>query len=66
MVEIDLEERIAHLERSLEELSAELARRARDIDALSTQVKLLAERDAARAAEETGGVILGDERPPHW
>jgi SlyX protein len=60
------EERIAHLERSVEELSAVLARQDREIVALTRRLALLMEREADRAAEAGGGVILADERPPHW
>jgi SlyX protein len=27
---------------------------------------MLMEREAAREQEGTGGVVLGDERPPHY
>ena len=59
-----IEEKLAHLERAVEELSDVIARQDRDIAALKAQVKLLVEREAARDAD--GGVILGDERPPHY
>ncbi len=60
------EERIAHLERSVEEMSAIVARQDREIAALTRQLRRLLEREADRAAEAGGGVILADERPPHW
>ncbi len=62
----DLQERAAHLERQVEELSAIVARQDGVIARLQGQVKLLMEREAAREAEGSGGVVLGDERPPHW
>jgi len=60
-----LEERIAHLTRSVDDLSDVVARQAREIERLSRRVGLLMEREAAREAEG-GGVPLADQRPPHW
>ena len=62
----DLEERIAHLERLTEELSDIVAEQAREITTLKTRASFLLEREAAREAENPGGVVFGDERPPHY
>lgn len=60
-----LEERIAHLQRTVEDLSDVVTRQATEIRALSRRVGLLMEREAEREAE--GGTIpLADQRPPHW
>lgn len=61
-----LEERIAHLTRTVDELSDVVAAQAGEIERLTRRVALLMEREAAREAEGGGGVILGDERPPHY
>lgn len=61
-----LEERVAHLLRAMEDLSGVVARQSAEIDALTRRVAMLVEREAAREAEAGGGVVLGDERPPHW
>ncbi len=61
-----LEERIAHLERMLDDLSATVARQDRVIDTLETRVAMLMQREAERQSEGSGGVVLGDERPPHY
>ncbi|QYK43576.1 MAG: SlyX family protein [Paracoccaceae bacterium] len=61
-----LEERIAHLLRTVEDLSDVVAQQGDEIDRLVRRVALLMEREAAREAEGGGGVVLGDERPPHW
>jgi SlyX protein len=42
------------------------ARQADTIDRLERRVALLVAREAERAAAEGGGVVIGDERPPHW
>ncbi|MDJ0992012.1 MAG: SlyX family protein [Dinoroseobacter sp.] len=66
MSDKELEERIAHLEKTVDELSAELAGRGQELDRLSVWIDKLIAREAERDAEGSGGVILGDERPPHY
>lgn len=61
-----IEERLAHLERLAEELSEVEARQSREIDVLTRRVEMLMQREASREAEGTGGLVLGDERPPHY
>ncbi|MEM9394357.1 MAG: SlyX family protein [Pseudomonadota bacterium] len=61
-----VQERIAHLEKSVEELSQELATRGQELDRLLVWVEKLIAREAERDAEGGGGVVLGDERPPHY
>lgn len=61
-----LEEKIAHLTRMVEELSDVIARQDRDIAKLQSRVERLVLREAEREAAGTGGVVLGDERPPHY
>ena len=62
----ELEERLAHLERLADELSAVVAAQASEIDRLSGRVQMLMQREATREMESSGGVILGDEKPPHY
>ncbi|PJE34140.1 SlyX protein [Pseudooceanicola lipolyticus] len=61
-----LEERIAHLTRTVDDLNDIVTRQQSEIDRLLRQVRLLMEREAQREAEGAGGVVLGDERPPHY
>lgn len=61
-----LEEKLAHQEKLLDELSEVVADQGRQIDLMEVRLRRLMDRDAAREAEGTGGVILGDERPPHY
>mgnify|MGYP001817706128 CR=1 len=61
-----IEERLAHLERLADDLSEVVARQASEIETLTRRVAFLMEREGAREAEGTGGVVLGDERPPHY
>ena len=61
-----LEERLAHLLRTVDDLSDVIARQDVEIARLTRQVALLVEREMAREAGGDGGVLIGDERPPHW
>lgn len=62
----ELEERLAHLERLADELSAVVAGQGSEIDRLAGRVQMLMQREATREMESSGGVILGDETPPHY
>ena len=61
-----LEERMAHLERTVEELNEVVVAQAGEIEVLTRRVRMLMEREAAREADGGGGVVFGDERPPHY
>jgi len=60
-----MEEEIAHLRRTTDDLSDVVARQEREIERLARHVALLMERVAAAEAEETGGAVFS-ERPPHY
>ncbi len=62
---ISLEERIAHLSRSVVYLSVVGAPPAADTAGLTRRVTMLLEREAEREADG-GSLALGDRRPPHW
>lgn len=62
----EVEERLAHLERLADDLSDIVAGQAREIEVLTRRVKMLLEREAGREAENSGGVVFGDETPPHY
>ena len=57
------EEQIAHLTRATEDLSDVVARQADEIDRLTRRVALLLDK---MAGPEDGGIVLTDQRPPHW
>ncbi len=61
-----LEEQIAHLIRSVEEMSDVIARQQQEIDVLTRRVAMLMQREATREQEGGGGVVFADERPPHY
>jgi SlyX protein len=60
-----VEERIAHLIRTVEDLSDVVAAQAKTIDTLTRRVQMLMEREAER---ETMGIGSGEANvpPPHW
>lgn len=64
--ETRLEEQIAHLSRTVEDLSDVIARQDAELEQLKRRVGMLMTREAEREAAGTGGVIMGDERPPHY
>jgi SlyX protein len=61
-----LEEEIAHLTRTVEELSDVVARQEKDIALMSRRLGLLLQREAERETDSGGTVPLADQRPPHW
>lgn len=62
----EIEEQIAHLTRTVDELSDVIARQERDMERLARRVGLLLEREAEREADGAGTIPLADQRPPHW
>lgn len=60
----EMEERIAHLERMVDDLSDVVARQTQEIAQMQRLLEALRER--ALAETQDGGVVLGDERPPHY
>ena len=61
-----LEEQIAYLTRTVDELNEIVTSQQSDIDLLKRRVQMLMEREAQREAEGSGGAIFGDERPAHY
>jgi SlyX protein len=61
-----LEEQIAHLIRTVEDMSDVVAAQQKDIDLLTRRVHMLMEREARREADSGTAIFTGDERPPHY
>lgn len=61
-----IEEELAHLRATTDDLSEIVARQGREIDRLTRRVELLMLRAAEQESEGGGGVVVGDERPPHY
>ena len=61
-----IEEKLAHLLRAVDDLSDVVARQEREIETLTRRVALLMQREGQRDAEGGGGIMIGDEKPPHY
>lgn len=61
-----LEEQIAHLTRTVEDLSDIVARQEAELALASRRLAVLMEREAGRELDGGGSVPLADQRPPHW
>jgi SlyX protein len=61
-----LEEKIAHLTRTVEELSEVVARQDKELAVAQRRVAMLMEREAMREADNGTEIPLADQRPPHW
>ena len=61
-----LEERVAHLLKSVDDMSDIVARQDTEIAILTRRVQLLMEREAAREYADGAAEIVGDGRPPHY
>ena len=59
-----LEIRIAHLTRTVEDLSDVAARQAKELDRILRLTQLLVEREAER--ESDGAAPAASQKPPHW
>lgn len=61
-----IEEQIAHLTRTVEELSDIVARQENEIAVATRRLAMLMEREAGREMDAGGTAPLADQRPPHW
>jgi len=61
-----LEEMVAHLTQTVEELSDVLARQDGELSRLTRRVEMLMNREAEREAEAGDTIPLADQRPPPW
>ena len=61
-----VEEKTAELLKTTDELSDVVARQEREIAVLMHRVQMLMQREGERDSQGGGGIMLGDERPPHY
>jgi SlyX protein len=61
-----LEEKIAHLTRMVEDLSDIVRAQGTTLDAITRRTRALVQREAEREADGGTSVPLADQRPPHW
>lgn len=62
----DIEEKLAHLEKTVDDLSDVVARQQTELAIMARRVQLLMEREAERESMAGAGVQLADQKPPHW
>jgi len=62
----NIEETLAHLTRTVDDLSDIVARQEDEIGKLTYRVKMLMEREAGREADSGGSAMMADQRPPHY
>lgn len=60
------EEKLAHLERVTDEMSAVIARQDKEIALLTRRVQMLMEAEAHRQSQGGEDIFTGNERPPHY
>ena len=61
-----LEEKIAHLTRTVKDLSDIITEQQKAIDLSTRRLAMLMEREAGREMDAGGSIPLADQRPPHW
>lgn len=62
----EIEEKLAHLIRTVDDMNDVLVAQQAEIDRLTRRVHMLMQREAERESAEGGGVVLGNEKPPHY
>lgn len=61
-----LEEQVAHLTKTVDDLSDVVAHQEQVIEVSTRRLAMLMQREAGREADGGGTVALADQRPPHW
>ena len=62
----NLEEQLAHLTRTVDDLSDIVARQEGEIAKLTRRLEMVMQSTAERELAEGGSIPLADQRPPHW
>lgn len=61
-----LEEKLAHLEKTVEDLSQQIITQGAELDRLTKLTTAMVARLREAGDQNSGGVFFGDERPPHY
>ncbi len=61
-----MEEKLAYLEKTVDDLSMVAARQDRELTRLTRLLEMLAQREAEREMDTGGTIPLADQKPPHW
>lgn len=62
----ELEEQIAHMSRTVDELNEVALRQGAEIDVLTRKMRLVLERLAEAELDAGATPPLADQKPPHW
>jgi len=62
----EIEEKLAHLIRSVDDLSDVVATQQKTIDLLERRVTMLIERAAQQETDQGSYIFTGPEKPPHY
>ncbi|WP_319826096.1 SlyX family protein [Thalassovita sp.] len=62
----EIEERLAHLIRTVDDLSDMVAVQQKTIALLERRVQMLLERAATQEADQGSYIYTGPEKPPHY
>ncbi|MDF1804506.1 SlyX family protein [Thalassovita sp.] len=62
----EIEEKLAHLIRSVDDLSDVVAAQQKTIDLLERRVTMLIERAAQQETDQGSYIFTGPEKPPHY
>jgi len=62
----NIEETLAHLTRTVDDLSDIVARQEDEISKLTYRVTMLMEREASREMDTSSSIPIADQRPPHY
>ncbi|WP_420566908.1 SlyX family protein [Thalassovita sp.] len=62
----EIEEKLAHLTRTVDDLSDVVARQQDEISVLKRRVQMLLERAAQQETDQGSYIYTGPEKPPHY
>ena len=62
----NIEVTLAHLTRTVDDLSDIVARQEDEISKLTYRVDMLMEREASREMDTSSSIPIADQRPPHY
>lgn len=62
----EIEEKLAHLTRAVDDLSDVVARQQDEISVLKRRVQMLLERAAQQETDQGSYIYTGPEKPPHY
>lgn len=62
----ELEIQLSHALRTVEELSEVAADQAKRLEQVEKRIQMLMQRAAEAETQSDGGIVVGNQPPPHW